>query len=58
MPAVALVEPITTARALRGPFDYLRPDGVGVGALVRVPFGRREVLGVVVGTAEASEVAD
>ena len=23
--AIAKVEPITTARALRGPFDYLRP---------------------------------
>ena len=27
VPPVAKVEPITTARALRGPFDYLRPDG-------------------------------
>ncbi|MEA2150340.1 MAG: hypothetical protein QOD69_2170, partial [Solirubrobacteraceae bacterium] len=25
VPPVAKVEPITTARALRGPFDYLRP---------------------------------
>jgi len=58
VPAVAQVEPLTTARALRGPFDYLRPEGVGVGALVRVPFGHRDVLGVVVGTAESSAVAE
>ncbi|HEV2752698.1 MAG TPA: primosomal protein N' [Solirubrobacteraceae bacterium] len=57
MPAVARVEPLTTARALRGPFDYLRPDGVGVGALLRVPFGSREVTGVVVALAEDSELA-
>jgi len=58
VPPVAKVEPITTARALRGPFDYLRPDGIGVGSVLLVPFGGREVVGVVVGLAEASEVAD
>ncbi|HEV2770675.1 MAG TPA: primosomal protein N' [Solirubrobacteraceae bacterium] len=57
MPAVARVEPLTTARALRGPFDYLRPEGVGIGALLRVPFGARELTGVVVGLAEDSELA-
>ena len=56
MPPVAKVEPITTARALRGPFDYLRPDGVGVGSMLVVPFGRRDVLGVVVDLAEESAV--
>jgi primosomal protein N' (replication factor Y) len=53
------VEPLTTARALRGPFDYRRPasmDGLGVGSVVRVPFGPRRLLGVVVGLAEASEL--
>jgi primosomal protein N' (replication factor Y) len=55
---VARVEPITTARALRGPFDYLRPDGVGVGSMLVVPFGHRDVLGVVVGVAEESAVDD
>jgi primosomal protein N' (replication factor Y) (superfamily II helicase) len=55
VPAIAKVEPITTARALRGPFDYLRPDGVGVGSLLVVPFGRRDVVGVVTGLAETSE---
>jgi primosomal protein N' (replication factor Y) (superfamily II helicase) len=58
MPPVAKVEPITTARALRGPFDYLRPDGVGVGSVLVVPFGHRDVVGVVVGLADTSELAD
>ena len=58
MPApIAKVEPLTTARALRGPFDYLLPERlgeVGVGTVLEVPFGRRRVLGVVVGLAERS----
>ncbi len=58
MPPVAKVEPITTARALRGPFDYLRPDGVGVGSVLVVPFGHRDVVGVVVGLADESELPD
>jgi primosomal protein N' (replication factor Y) len=58
---IALVEPMTTARALRGPFDYRLPDelrdgAVGVGSMLVVPFGRRDVLGVVVGLADSSEV--
>ena len=58
MPPVAKVEPITTARALRGPFDYLRPDGVDIGSVLVVPFGHRDVVGVVVGLAERSELPD
>lgn len=57
--AIAKVEPLTTARALRGPFDYRLPErmeGVGVGTVLRVPFGRRRVLGVVVEIAERSEL--
>jgi primosomal protein N' (replication factor Y) len=50
------VEPLTTARALRGPFDYLAPKGVGVGSLVRMPFGHRQVTGVVVGLADHTDV--
>ena len=53
--AIAKVEPLTTARALRGPFDYLLPErlgDVGVGTVLRVPFGRRRILGVVVELAE------
>jgi primosomal protein N' (replication factor Y) (superfamily II helicase) len=56
---IAKVEPLTTARALRGPFDYRLPEamaGLEVGSVVRVPFGRRRTLGVVVGLAETSEL--
>ena len=52
-PRVARVEPLTTARVLRGPFDYERIDGVGVGSVVRVPFGGRDVLGVVTALSRA-----
>jgi primosomal protein N' (replication factor Y) len=61
MPPIARVEPLTTARALRGPFDYRLPPAladVAVGALLAVPFAGREVLGVVVERAEASELPD
>ncbi len=63
MASIAQVEPLTTARALRGPFDYrlpeeLRGGTVGVGSMLVVPFARRHVLGVVVGLAEESEVAE
>jgi primosomal protein N' (replication factor Y) (superfamily II helicase) len=57
--SIAKVEPLTTARALRGPFDYLLPAQmahVGVGSVLLVPFGRRRILGVVVELAEASEL--
>jgi primosomal protein N' (replication factor Y) len=56
---IAKVEPLTPARALRGPFDYRLPGemaGVGVGSMLIVPFGRRRLLGVVVDLAERSEV--
>ncbi len=60
--AIAQIEPMTTARALRGPFDYRLPEAlrgdVGVGSMLVVPFGRRQVLGVVVGLMESSEVAE
>jgi primosomal protein N' (replication factor Y) (superfamily II helicase) len=57
--AVAKVEPLLTTRALRGPFDYALPDrlaGVGVGSVLRVPFGRQRVVGVVVEVAESSDL--
>src|SRR3954471_22339101 len=54
-PRLAQVEPLTTARALRGPFDYERPEGVGVGSVLVVPFGRRDVVGVVTGLVDTSE---
>jgi primosomal protein N' (replication factor Y) len=56
---IAKVEPLTSARALRGPFDYRLPGrlgGVDVGSMLVVPFGRQRMLGVVVGLAEESEV--
>lgn len=57
---IAKVEPLTTARALRGPFDYVlgaRFAKVGVGSLLLVPFGRQRIRGVVVALAESSELA-
>ncbi len=61
MAQIAQVEPLTTTRALRGPFDYRLPralrEDVSVGSMLVVPFGRRELLGVVVGLAERSEVS-
>ncbi len=57
---IAKVEPLTPARALRGPFDYLLSgalEGVGVGSMLVVPFGRRRLLGVVVDLAEESDLA-
>jgi primosomal protein N' (replication factor Y) len=58
---IARVEPITTARALRGPFDYLIGEElsgtVGIGSMLVVPFGRRKLLGVVVELASETEVA-
>ena len=56
MPAIAQVEPLTTARALHGPFDYLAPPNAAVGQLLVVPFGRREITGVVVGLADTSQI--
>src|SRR5436190_17761941 len=56
---IAKVEPLTPARALRGPFDYRVPsemEDVQVGSMLVVPFGRRRVVGVGVGLAEHSDV--
>jgi len=55
MPPVVRVEPLVTARSLRGPFDYARPDGVEVGALLEVPFGRQRLQAVVTALADGSE---
>jgi primosomal protein N' (replication factor Y) (superfamily II helicase) len=56
---IAKVEPLTPARSLRGPFDYLlgaELGDVGVGSMLVVPFGRRRLLGVVVDLAGTSDV--
>jgi primosomal protein N' (replication factor Y) len=58
---IGKVEPLTPARSLRGPFDYLLAgafEDVGVGSMLVVPFGRRRVLGVVVEVADRSDVPD
>lgn len=60
--SIVHVEPITTARALRGPFDYRLPEElreqVRPGSMLVVPFGRRQLLGVVVGLSDSSELAE
>jgi primosomal protein N' (replication factor Y) len=54
---IAKVEPLTTTRRLSGPFDYLPPaEPVQVGSVVRVPFGRQRLEGVVVELAETTAV--
>ena len=56
---IAKVEPLTSARALRGPFDYRLPGemrGVEVGSMLVVPFARRRMLGVVVDLDSRSEL--
>jgi len=61
MPPIARVEPLTTTRALRGPFDYRLTEALAdadVGTLLRVPFAGRELLGVVVERATSSDVPD
>jgi primosomal protein N' (replication factor Y) len=58
---IAKVEPLLTTRSVSGPFDYRLPeamDGVGVGSVLVVPFGRRRVVGVVVDLAERSELPE
>jgi primosomal protein N' (replication factor Y) len=52
---VIQVEPLTTARSLRGPFDYTRPDGVGVGSVLDVRFGRQKLAAIVTAVTESSE---
>ena len=53
---------MTMARTLRGPFDYRLPqelaDEVTVGSMLVVPFGRREILGVVTALADHSEISE
>lgn len=58
--SIAKVEPLTTARALKGPFDYRIPDAmsgsVSVGSILTVPFARRRILGVVTDLVATSDV--
>jgi len=58
VPRIARVEPLTTTRRVAGPFDYALPEApVVVGSVVRIPFGRQRLTGVVTGLAEESAVA-
>jgi len=50
----AQVYPLVTARAVAREFTYEVEDGVGVGAIVRVPFGRSRARGVVVSLADGA----
>src|SRR3954452_6613091 len=57
--AIAKVEPLLTTRSVSGPFDYRLPEtmrDVEVGSVLLVPFGRRRVVGVVVGLADHSDL--
>jgi primosomal protein N' (replication factor Y) len=59
---IVKVEPMTSTRALRGPFDYRLPAelraSVEVGSTLVVPFAGRKLLGVVVGVADNSAIAE
>src|SRR4029453_15308061 len=58
---IAKVEPLLTTRSVSGPFDYRVPEGMSnieVGSVLVVPFGRRRVVGVVVGLADRSDLPE
>jgi primosomal protein N' (replication factor Y) (superfamily II helicase) len=58
---IAQVEPLLTTRHVSGPFDYRVPEALGsveIGSVLVVPFGRRRVVGVVVGMADRSELPE
>jgi primosomal protein N' (replication factor Y) len=47
------VYPLVAARAVAREFTYEVPEDVGVGAIVRIPFGRARARGIVVSLADA-----
>ena len=49
----AAVYPLLTARAVARAFTYEVDEGVGKGAIVSIPFGRRRARGIVVGLDDA-----
>lgn len=58
-PKFARVEPLTRTRSVRGPFDYRVPQGqqeIEVGTVLRVPFGGRSTLGVVIALALDTDI--
>jgi primosomal protein N' (replication factor Y) len=50
----ASVYPLVTARAVAREFTYEVEEGVGVGAIVRVPFGRARARGIVTAIVDAA----
>ena len=50
----ASVYPLVTARAVARAFTYEVEDGVGKGAIVQIPFGRRRARGIVAGLEEGA----
>ncbi|MEA2125604.1 MAG: hypothetical protein QOI80_2386 [Solirubrobacteraceae bacterium] len=53
----ARVHPLTTTRKVSGPFDYKLPEApVEVGSVVRIPFGRQTLDGVVTDLATETDV--
>ncbi len=61
MPELSPVVQVAVPAPLRRTFDYLVPAGLAVPAIgtrVRVPFGRRQAIGVVLAVPAHSEVAD
>jgi len=50
----ASVYPLVTARAVARAFTYEVPDGVAVGAIVRIPFGRSRARGIVTELVDAA----
>jgi primosomal protein N' (replication factor Y) len=50
----ASIYPLVTARTVARPFTYEVEDGVGPGAVVSMPFGRRRARGVVVALEDAA----
>jgi primosomal protein N' (replication factor Y) len=50
----ASVYPFVTARAVARPFTYEVEEGVGPGAVVTMPFGRRRARGIVVALVESA----
>jgi primosomal protein N' (replication factor Y) (superfamily II helicase) len=55
--SIARVVPLTRTRAVRGAFDYrLSGEQANVGSVLRVPFGGRRTLGVVVEMTDRTDV--
>jgi primosomal protein N' (replication factor Y) len=56
MPKRKPIVQVAVPAPIRKAFDYLAPETTVPGARVRVPFGRRELIGVVIGQSDASDI--